>query len=155
MFDPATHLVSSHLIRCVLDLSDPAKTEYAPGLWSSAASVLGGTREKEPDLAAAIDARDVKALHAIAEAWSSKKRPLPDHDVEILRRALKAFHKSLKLTQLDSESTLGGRGMTSGRQSGIVGITPPNRFPREVWDELVRQGSLRGGRNGVYELPLG
>lgn len=155
MFDPATHLVSAHVTRCVLDLADPAKADMAPGLWSSAASVLGGTREKEPDLAAAVDARDTVKLRAIAEGWSAKTRKLPEHDQEILRRALKAFTKSLKITQLDSESSLGGRGMTSGRVSGIVGIRPPDRFPREVWDELVRQGQLRGGRQGIYELPPG
>lgn len=155
MFDPATHLLSSHLTRIVLDLEDPSKAEMAPGLWSSAATVLGATREKEPDLAAAIDARDAAKLHAIAEAWSAKKRPLPEHDQEILRRALKAFQKSMKVTRAADESTLGGRGLTSGRVSGIVGIRPPERFPREVWDELVRQGSLRGGRQGIYELPPG
>ena len=73
----------------------------------------------------------------------------------LLRRALKAFEKTLRTTQLADESGLGGRGMTSGRSSGIVGIQPPARFSREVWNELVRQGRLRGGRQGIYEPGTG
>jgi hypothetical protein len=42
--------------------------------------------------------------------------------------------------------------MSSGRQSGIVGITPPNLYPREVWDELVRVGRLKKTRDGLYEM---
>lgn len=154
MFDPQTQLVSHYLVHCLGELAtagdaEPAATE----IWARAAAALGGTRAKEPDLAEAIDAKDADALRAIAEEWGAQERELPEHDVEILRRALKAFTKSLKVTQLDSESTLGGRGMTSGRTSSIVGIVPPPRFPRDVWDELVRRGELRGGRQGIYELP--
>ncbi|MBM3975966.1 MAG: hypothetical protein FJ299_03115 [Planctomycetes bacterium] len=64
-----------------------------------------------------------------------------------------AFRKTLKITRLDSESSIGGGPMSSGRHSSIVGITPPNRYGRDVWDELVRQKRLLGGRHGVYELP--
>lgn len=151
MFDPLRNLLSRHLMECLAELqTEPKKTE----VWSRAASALGGTRAKEPDLAAAIDARDYGDLHAIAEQWSARKRPLPEHDREVLKRALKAFRKTLKLSQLDSESSIGGGPMSSGRSSSIVGISPPHQYPREVWDELVRQGELRG-REGVYELPPG
>lgn len=37
--------------------------------------------------------------------------------------------------------------------STIVGIRPPDRFAREVWEELVRTGRLKGGRDNIYELP--
>lgn len=70
-----------------------------------------------------------------------------------LKSALKAFRKRLKVTRLDDESKLGGRGaMTSGRRSTVVGITPPAEFPRAVWDELVRQGHLRYLGQGLYQL---
>lgn len=152
MFDPQLHLLSRFLTQCALDLApDPANAE----VWARATAALGHTREKEPDLAAAIDARDAAKLHAIAEQWSARTRKLPEHDQEILRRALKAFRKSLGVTQLDAESSIGGRGLSSGRTSGIVGISPPSKWPREVWDELVRQGELRGGRHNIYELPPG
>jgi hypothetical protein len=151
MFDPLRHLLSYHLMVCLAELqADPARSDP----WTRAAEALGGTRAKEPDLAAAIDARDVQALHGIAEQWSARKRPLPEHDREVMKRAMKAFRKTLKLSQLDSESRIGGSPMSSGKSSSIVGISPPSQYPREVWDTLVRQGELRG-RDGVYELPPG
>ncbi len=152
MFDPAVSLLSRFLEACVVELqSDPANAEA----WTKARSALGAARTSDPDLAAVVDATDAAGLRAIVETWHAHERPLPAQDQEVLRRALKAFEKSLRATQLADESTLGGRGMTSGRSSGIVGIQPPARFTREVWNELVRQGKLRGGRHGVYELVSG
>ena len=68
-----------------------------------------------------------------------------------LKKAMKAFKKRLKLTALDEDSRLGGGPFSKGSQ-GVVGITPPNQFPRAVWDELVRQGKLRSAGHGLYEL---
>ena len=70
-----------------------------------------------------------------------------------LKAAMKAFKKRLKLTCLDDQSRLGVGPMTSGRPSGIVGITPPDQFPQAVWDELVRQGKLKRAGTRLYELP--
>lgn len=42
--------------------------------------------------------------------------------------------------------------MSSGGRSGIVAIVPPNQYPQEIWDELVRQGKLRRAGQGMYEL---
>ncbi len=69
-----------------------------------------------------------------------------------LKAALKAFRKRLKLTRLDDQSRIGKGPMSSGRQSGIVGIMPPEQFPQAVWDELVRQGKLRKVASQQYEL---
>ena len=152
MFDPSTSLISRFLEACVVELqSDPASA----ATWAKASEALGAARKSDPDVAAAVDAMDAAALRAIVERWHARERPLPAQDQEVLRRAMKAFEKSLHTTQLADESSLGGRGMTSGRQSGIIGIQPPSRFTREVWNELVRQGKLRGGRGGVYELGPG
>ena len=71
-----------------------------------------------------------------------------------LKAALKAFKKRLKLTCLDDQSQIGVGPMSSGRKSGIVAIMPPDQYPRAVWDELVRQGRLKSGGSGLYELPL-
>lgn len=73
---------------------------------------------------------------------------------EDLKAAFKAFKKRLKLTRLDHESRLGG-GPLTGRASDIVGISPPNQFPAEVWEELVRQGKLRKMGGGMYGLAEG
>jgi hypothetical protein len=71
---------------------------------------------------------------------------------EQLKAAFKAFKKRLKLTRLDQESQLSRRPTTTGQASDIVAITPPVDFPLEVWDELVRQGKLKKGKAGMYEL---
>ncbi|HUT12288.1 MAG TPA: hypothetical protein VMY42_17455 [Thermoguttaceae bacterium] len=76
----------------------------------------------------------------------------PEHSPQELKAAMKAFRKRLKLTCLDDQSRIGVGPLSGGRQSGIVGITPPDRFPREVWDELVRQGKLKKAGGGQYEL---
>jgi hypothetical protein len=47
---------------------------------------------------------------------------------------------------------LGYGPMTGGKPSGIVAITPPNQYPRSVWDALVAQGKLKKGSQGQYEL---
>jgi hypothetical protein len=73
-------------------------------------------------------------------------------DKEELKKAFKAFKKRLKLARLDAESQLSRRPTTSGKDSGIVAITPPNQFPPAVWDELVRLGRLKKAGHGTYEL---
>jgi hypothetical protein len=73
-------------------------------------------------------------------------------DPAVLKKALRAFKKRLKLTRLDQESTVGGGPMSSGKTSGIVAIRPPNQFPREIWDALVEKGKLKTEGNGLYEL---
>jgi hypothetical protein len=80
---------------------------------------------------------------------SDNPSPLPP---EKLKGALKAFKKRLKLTRLDDESSLRGGHTTSGRSSSIVAITPPNDYPLEVWEELVKQGKLKKAGHGTYEL---
>jgi len=152
VFDPATSLLSRLLEACVVELQ-PDPTNAA--IWTKAREALGAARTSDPDLAAVVDAMDAAGLRAIVEQWHAHTRPLPAQDQEVLRRAMKAFEKSLRATQLDDESGIGGRGMSGGRASGIVGIQPPSRFSREVWNELVRQGRLRGGRQGIYEPGTG
>jgi hypothetical protein len=71
---------------------------------------------------------------------------------EILRAALKAFRKRLKLTRLDDASRIGRGPMSSGQGSSIAGITPPDQYPRAVWEELVKQGKLKDAGHGMYSL---
>jgi hypothetical protein len=71
---------------------------------------------------------------------------------ETLNAALKAFKTRLKLTRLDDASRLGHGPMSSGQGSGIAGITPPNQYPRAVWEALVEQGKLRHAGHGMYSL---
>ncbi len=71
---------------------------------------------------------------------------------EELRLAMKAFRKRLKLTRLDDESQMGYGPTSSGQQSGIVAITPPNQFSHAVWQELAKQGKLKHDGGELYSL---
>src|SRR5437868_11417878 len=51
---------------------------------------------------------------------------------EVLKSAFNAFKKRWKLTLLDHESRIGRGPMSSGNKSNIVGINPPDQFPRAV-----------------------
>jgi hypothetical protein len=152
MFDPQFDLLSRLVGMCVVELEvDAGKAET----WDRLRNAIRATREGDVGLIAAVEARDVPGLRAIVEEWAGGKRQLPEADREVLRRAIKAFRKSLKITRLDAESSVNANPMSSGRASSIVGIVPPPRYPGEVWRELVREGRLAGGRQGVYELPPG
>ncbi len=75
-----------------------------------------------------------------------------DLSPEVLKRAMKAFKKRLKLTALDEDSRL-GKGAFSSGSAGVCAIQPPNQYPDEVWAELCRQGKLRNIGHGLYEMP--
>ena len=73
---------------------------------------------------------------------------------EELKRALKAFRKRMKLTQLEEDSRL-GRSPLTGSKSTIVSIQPPHGFAREVWEELADKGFLKRDGIGFYALVPG
>jgi len=148
MANPPPRLLSA-VLAALLDV------EPSDAAWSAARRALTEAGETDAELTAVIDGRDLEGLRALVAGWRSGERLLPVVDRELLKRAMKAFRKSLKLTRLDAESKIGGGPMSAGRESGIVGITPPPHYPREVWDELVRQGRLVRDRHGMVELPPG
>jgi hypothetical protein len=69
---------------------------------------------------------------------------------EVLKSAFNAFKKRWKLTLLDHESRIGRGPMSSGNKSTIIGIVPPDQFPRAVWEALVKQGKLKYTGSGLY-----
>lgn len=90
-------------------------------------------------------------IHPMATAHHASARGPLEITPDVLKSALKAFRKRLKVTRLDEESKLPSRALTGGRRSSIVAIQPPSQFPREVWDALVEAGSLK--REGMlYRL---
>jgi hypothetical protein len=78
---------------------------------------------------------------------------MPSTDEE-LRKALKAFKKRLKLTQLDDDSKL-GRSPLTGSKAKVVSIQPPAGFGREIWEQLAEKGYLKRDSGGFYELVEG
>jgi hypothetical protein len=151
MFDPMMNLLSQRLVEALNALENGGDASA----WDTARQAIETAGDGDEDLAAIVTVEDQDALRGMIEEWVAVKRLLPESDRGVLKRALKAYRKRLKLTQLDAESSIGGGPMSSGRPSGILGITPPERYPREVWDELVRQGRLRSSGQGMYELPPG
>jgi hypothetical protein len=125
--------------------------------WARARASFDAVEDDDEDIAAALAAGDADTLRAVLEDWKAGRRLMLRHDREVLKRAMKAFRKSLKVTRLDEESSLGGGagGMSSGRHSSIVGIRPPERYPIEVWNELARQKRLVDAGHGLFELPPG
>ncbi len=155
MQDPNMTLLASALEAAASELSDDPASDDA---WSGARGALahyGVDAEDDAELVAAIESRDADALGTILSEWASGKRLLLVRDRGVLKRALKAFRKRLKITLLDAESSVSGGPMSAGRESNIVGIVPPDRYPREVWDYLVRQKRLQDAGQGIYELPPG
>ena len=75
-------------------------------------------------------------------------------DVEEMKKALKAFKKRLKLTQLEEDSRL-GKGPLSKSHAKVISIQPPSGYGREVWEELANQGFLKRDGGGFYQLVEG
>jgi hypothetical protein len=151
MIDPRCDLLSRILTDIVAELQVGTDPDRA---WAEASRALETAREEDDvELYVAVDERDFDTLRTIVRHWASGERELVKHDRDVLKRALKAFRKRLKLVRLDSESSVGGGPMSSGRHSDIVGVRPPDQYPQEVWDELVRQRRLVAAPDGIYELP--
>ena len=83
-----------------------------------------------------------------SEATSTPEPP----SKEELRLAMKAFRKRLKLTRLDDESRMGYGPMSTGQQSGIVAITPPDQISKAGWQELAKQGKIKHDEGALYSL---
>jgi hypothetical protein len=78
---------------------------------------------------------------------------MPSSDDE-KKKALKAFKKRLKLTQLDDDSKL-GRSPLTGSKSQVLSIQPPSGFGREIWEELATDGFLKSDGGGFFALVPG
>ena len=124
----------------------------ADRLWPAMLRDYARTEQKDDAVEAAISSRDVDAVQKILAEWDGDHRPRPVEDRALLKKAMKAFRKRLKLTRLDDESRLGVGAMTKGEASAICGIVPPQEYPVAVWDELARQGRLTKDRHDLYAL---
>ena len=73
---------------------------------------------------------------------------------EEMRKALKAFKKRMKMTQLDDDSKLGHSPLSKASEK-IVSIQPPAGFGKEIWEELADKGFLKRDGMGFYEVVEG
>lgn len=150
MFDPQMELLSNQLEQVVERLKSGADDQSA---WALAQRCYKAAKDEDEDLELAIEMQDLESLQEILDAWLSGSRLRTVHDRDVLKRAMKAYRKSLKVTRLDAESSIGGGPMSSGQNSTISGIRPPERYPPAIWAELARQGRLIDAGHGLFELP--
>jgi len=151
MIDPRCDLLSRILTDIVAELQAGVTPDRS---WEAASNAIAAARvEDDIELYVAVEDRDLDTLRTIVREWASGERVLTKHDREVLKRAMKAFRKRLKIVRLDSESSVGGGPTSSGRESSIIGVRAPDQYPQEVWDELVRQKRLVESTDDIYELP--
>ncbi|MFT7680441.1 MAG: hypothetical protein ACI8QC_004447 [Planctomycetota bacterium] len=155
MLKPEMTLLCTALELVVLDLAkDPADA----AAWAAAQAAVAHYEVGEEDdieFSLVLEERDAGLLKTIVEDWGSGERLMLVRDRDVLKRALKAYRKRLKVTILDAESSLSGGAMSSGRESSILGVRPPDRYPTEVWEQLVRHKKLLPCGHGLYELAPG
>jgi hypothetical protein len=125
----------------------------ADAIWDEAErDVQAAGAEEDADIALPVLERDDALLADLVAGWNAGSAHLPDWDRAVLKRALKAYRKRLKLMRLDDESSASRNPLSKGDASGITGIRPPAQYPAEVWEMLVVQGKLREAGGGLLEL---
>lgn len=147
-------------------------------LWKRAAKAAAHTDADPATVEKIVEAKDVRALSRLVNELTAidhrkpqtppppaaprpvesrpAEEPIDPTDKEVLKKAMKAFRKRLKLTRLDEESNVNSKNpLSSGRASGIVAITPPNQYPIAVWEALADEGRLKREGKGFYALADG
>ena len=135
-------------------MAEVLKERNVEGLAKLVSELAGAPSQKSPSAAPPTAQPPPKASPPAHSPQAPPAKAVGEPTApEQLKRAMKAFRKRMKLTRLDAESELSRSPLSSGKKSAIVAIQPPNQFPNEVWEELVRQGQLKSAGRGFYQLP--
>jgi len=135
---------------------DAANDETREAIWRRLEFTLEKAgAEEDADLMLPVLERSLPDVHQIVAGWQAGTLKLPEWDNAVLKRALKAYRKRLKLARLDDESSSSRNPLSRGDASSILGVRPPEHYPQEVWDLLVAQGKLREAGYGLLELTTG
>ena len=145
-------------------LKSNLEQEGAGPEWGTVQRLLVKAKADPSAVACMVVGRDLAALDRIilelrspgslpAEVEIEEEESVPDVPGEILREAMKAFRKRMKLTRLDHESKLGRNPLTSGKAASFESILPPHQYPAAVWQALVARGELESTGQGFYKLP--
>ncbi len=174
-----THLTPAQLEKLLAELEAKAgEIESASGpaagpIWGAVHKLLLKSPVDNRQAMRIVGSRDVALLRrAIAELrgavgpggdGATRAAALPTEvggpmaettiDAEVLKEAMKAFRRRLKLVKLDHESKLSARALTGGRKADFQAILPPREFDDAVWEALVAEGKLRDAGGGFYMLP--
>lgn len=135
-------------------------------LWGAVHKLLLKAKADPAEVTHIIAARDTDALArlvrilrgeepepASGENSAEVEADYSDIAPDLLKEAMRAFRKRIKLIRLDHESKLGVGPMTGGRIADFDAILPPQEFSRRVWEALVAAGKLERAGQGFYMLP--
>jgi hypothetical protein len=124
----------------------------ADAAWREAETAIAAAGAgDDADVALPVLEKDVAALDALLRGWDARKVPLAEWDQAVLKRALNALKRRLKLARSDDEFSSSRNPMSRGAESGIVGVRPPDGYGEDVWALLVAQGRLRDAGDGLFE----
>ncbi|KAA3614382.1 MAG: hypothetical protein DWQ01_01375 [Planctomycetota bacterium] len=123
------------------------KSPEEEALWEQALELLLADQVPEEEVEAIVLEQDLDGLEALCHRLSQA-----DPEKAKARQALQAFKKRWKLMILDDESKIGGGPFSSGRDTSIAGIQPPNGFSEEIWQKLASEGRLKAMGDGTYRL---
>lgn len=153
MATPENWLLCNRLRALVAKLDGGVDDTTAATLWREAeASVAAAGADEDADIALPVWDNDVDALRALIGEWDAGRGHLPEWDRAVLKRALKAYRKRLKLARRDDESSSSRNPLSRGESSSIIGVRAPEQYDREIWDMLIQQGKLRDAGDGLLEL---
>ena len=126
----------------------------AASSWAEMERVLAeADAEEDIETAMPILERSLPDMDALLAGWAAGTKPLSEWDKGVLKRALKAYRKRLKLVRLDDESSSSRNPLSRGEGSAITGVKAPEQYAPEIWAVLVKQGRLVDAGHGLFELP--
>jgi len=133
--------------------SEPAQVD---ALWREAERHVASAGAQE-DAATALPVleRSTDELDALLAGWWARTIPLTEWDQAVLKRAMNAFKKRLKLTRADDEYSSSRNPMSHGLHSSITGVRPPEAYTADVWALLVAHGRVRDAGDGNIESAAG
>jgi hypothetical protein len=150
--EPENWLLRTRLHAVRARLGSSATGDDAEAAWREAESAVTAAGAGDvDDIALPVLEKDLAALDALLRGWDARKVPLAEWDQAVLKRALNALKRRLKLARSDDEFSSSRNPMSRGAESAIVGVRPPDGYTRDVWDLLVLQGRLRDAGDGLLE----
>jgi hypothetical protein len=150
--DPETWLLSTRLRAVSGRLGAGASPVQADALWRDAeAAIAAAGAAEDAAIALPVLERSATELAALVAAWDARRLPLPEWDQAILKRAMNAYKKRLKILRVDDEASSSRNPLSRGARSAISGIRPPEAYGEDVWALLVAHGRLRDAGHGLLE----
>lgn len=121
-------------------------------VWGEADRLVAATGcSEEAAIALPVLERSLDELDALLGLWDARRLPLSAWDQAVLKRAMNAFKKRLKVTRGDDEVSSNRNPMSRGVSSSIVGVRAPEQYSPDIWARLVAEGRLRDAGDGLFE----